>query len=208
MIVAVTGNTGAGKTSVAELFALWGKGRRIDADRIGREVWEEDEAVRRRIAGALGPEVTGPDGEVDRFLLGRAVFGDGEKRLAFDRIVQPLLRERIIAEIEKARGGEERLVVLDAAFLFEWSLQERVDRIVTVIARQETRARRVAERHRVSLEEAIRRVESQESESSKAAKADFVIENNGDRSELEWKARRVWDAIAPGPSRCARRDAE
>ena len=205
MIVGVTGNTGGGKTTVAELFVRWGKGRRIDADRIGREVWEKDRAVRERIAAALGPGVIGPEGEVDRFLLGRIVFGDREKMGVFDRIVQPLLRERIAAAIDGARAEGGAFAVLDAALLFEWGFEEKVDRTVAVIARPDIRARRVAERHGIELDEAIRRVESQEKESGKAARADFVIDNNGDRKELEWKARRVWDAIAPESPGCDRR---
>jgi dephospho-CoA kinase len=194
VIAAVTGNMGSGKTSVAELFARWGA-KRIDADRIGREVWETDAEVAARIVTALGPSVARPDGSLDRRLLGEAVFGDPEKLRLFDRIVQPILLRKIRTEIRKARGEPRAVYVLDAALLYEWGIEEEVDRVVAVIAPPETRAKRIARRHGISEEEALRRAACQMNEEEKARRSDFVIENDGTPADLEERAREVWRAL-------------
>jgi dephospho-CoA kinase len=194
LIVAVTGNTGSGKSTVAGLFALWG-GRRIDADRIGKEVWQDDRELQEEIIGALGREIIGPRGSIDAKLLGHAVFGDAEKLRRFDQIVQPRLRARISRELEEAEQKPGVITVLDAALLFEWGLEERVDHVVVVVAREEERLRRVSERQGLSPAEALHRVRSQTSEEEKAKRADTVIENDGSLAELEERAARVWEAI-------------
>ncbi|MFH1681137.1 MAG: dephospho-CoA kinase [Candidatus Eisenbacteria bacterium] len=194
MIVAVTGNMGSGKTTVAGLFVRWGANR-IDADRIGREVWETDPQTAGRIVEALGPSVRGADGSLNRRLLGEAVFGDPEKLRVFDSIVQPILIERIRAEIRKAKRERGTAWVLDAALLFEWGIEGEVDRVVTVTAPAKSRAERIARRHGLSLTEALRRIESQADEAGKARRSHFVIENGGSRADLEERARAVWSTI-------------
>ncbi|MFH1278361.1 MAG: dephospho-CoA kinase [Candidatus Eisenbacteria bacterium] len=200
MIVAVTGNTGSGKTEVAERFVRWG-GRLIDADRIGRAVWEEDPLVRSEIVRELGADVVGADGEIDRARLGAAVFGDPRKLAAFDRIVQPRLRARMADEILRARREPETTWVLDAALLFEWGLEGQVDLVVAVTAPEEIRAARIAGRHGLSAEESNRRVASQSREGEKARRADRVIVNDGSLRDLDKKARALWDEIEGGTGR-------
>ncbi|RPJ43416.1 MAG: dephospho-CoA kinase [Candidatus Latescibacterota bacterium] len=195
MIVAVTGNMGSGKSEVAALFAAWGA-RRIDADRIGRGVWQNDPAVRARIVSALGPETAGPDGELDRARLGRAVFGDAVKRGAFDSIVQPILKEKIREEIRRARGVPDAVWVLDAALLFEWGMEGEVDRIVFVAAPADLRAERIAARHRLGREEAVARVASQGGDEEKRRRSHHVIVNEGSHRDLEERARAAWVEIA------------
>jgi len=194
VIVAVTGNMGSGKTSVAELFARWGA-KRIDADRIGREVWETDAGVAARIVTALGPSIARPDGSLDRRLIGEAVFSDPEKLRLFDRIVHPILLRKIRTEIRNARRKPETIFVLDAALLYEWGIENEVDRVVAVTAPPAARASRIARRHGISEEEALRRVQCQTGEEEKARRSDFVIENVGRPADLEERAREVWRAL-------------
>ena len=200
MIVAITGVTGSGKSTVARLFEEWG-GERIDADAIGREVWEKDGAVRERITAVLGPEILDADGEVDRARLGAFVFGDRDAHDAFDRVVQPILKERIEKELDRASEADERIWILDAALLFEWGVEDKVDRIVAVTAPEELRAARIARRHGLSPADARNRVKSQTSESRKAERSDYVIENDATKDALEKRARAVWvsiEALRPG----------
>lgn len=194
MIIAVTGNTGSGKSSLTDLFVRWG-GKRIDADRIGRDVWENDRDAGKRIARELGPEVLGPDGKVDRRLLGRAVFADPEELAAFDRIVQPVLKRRIARMLAEAAEENDTIWVLDAALLFEWEMEESVDRVVVVAAGAGLRARRIADRHGISAAEARNRIDRQTDEAEKIRRADHVVMNEGTREELEEKARALWKEI-------------
>lgn len=196
MIVAVTGNTGSGKTALVDRLVALG-GRRIDADAIGRAVWEEDRFVRSDLARALGPAVLGDDGDVDRGRLGEVVFGDRAKLAAFDRIVQPRLRERIDAEIARAARDSERVWILDAALLFEWGLEGAVDLVVVVTAPAAKRAARIAARHGLAPDEAAARVASQMDESKKARRADRVVENDGSLEDLDREAGALWKAIRP-----------
>ncbi len=194
MIVAVTGNTGAGKTIVAGLFAEWGA-ETIDADSIGRDVWQSDRAIQRQIAVTLGEEVLGANGGVNRRSLGRVVFSDLAKLEAFDRIVQPALRARIASILKEARASAGKIHVLDAALLFEWGLEKRVDLVVAVVADPSVRAERIARRDGRPPNEAVDRVKSQTDEAAGAARADVIIENNGTRNDLERKARQVWNDL-------------
>lgn len=200
MIVAVTGNTGSGKTEVAKRFVRWGA-RLVDADRIGRAVWEEDPLVRSEIVRELGGEVVNAAGEIDRARLGAAVFGDPDKLARFDRIVQPRLRARMADEILRARAEPGTVWVIDAALLFEWGLEGQVDVVVAVTAPPELRAARIAFRHGLSEEESARRVAGQSEEEEKARRADRVIVNDGSLENLERKARALWDEIAGGSGR-------
>ncbi len=193
MILAVTGNTGSGKSAVAALFEEWGA-KRIDADEIGRAVWQDDPAMQNEIIDLFGDKVCAPDGNIDRKQLGQIVFSGEEKLRAFDRIVQPVLREQIARLLRDARqeGGEW---VLDAALLFEWGHRDLVDRVIAVVCAPELRAERIAARDGISMECALDRVRSQEDEDEKARRADILIRNEGTLEELEVETRGVWHTL-------------
>ena len=193
MIVAVTGNTGGGKTTVARLFEEWGA-IRIDADELGRDVWQKNRSLQEKIVEAFGPGVTGEDGLVERKQLGRFVFADRGRLATFDAIIQPVLRERIGALLDKAAASGGTWV-LDAALLFEWGHADKVDRIVAVLADPGKRADRIAERDGIGRPNAESRVRVQQDEEAKAERADYVLRNDGTLEDLEAEARKIWNLI-------------
>ena len=84
MVVGLTGQTGAGKTTVSDAFARHGYAV-INADLVAREVTADREVV-QRLAGLFGLEIVGADGGLDRKALGEKVFSDPEelRKLADD----------------------------------------------------------------------------------------------------------------------------
>ena len=70
----LTGNIGAGKSTVARLLAARG-GPVIDADQIAREVVQPGRPALGEIA-ARWPQVIGADGRIDRAKLAAVVFKD------------------------------------------------------------------------------------------------------------------------------------
>ncbi len=193
VVIAVTGNTGGGKSAVTAHFARWGADV-IDADAVGRSIWQRDADIRARIIAAFGEEVTGDDGEVDRKKLGGVVFSSRDKLARFDAIIQPALRREIARLLEEARRREP-VTVLDGALLFEWDLSHLADRVIVVTAPREVRAARIVTRDGISIKEARERLRLQTPEEKKAGRADFVIRNDGTPEELARESRAVWERI-------------
>ena len=73
--VALTGNIGAGKTTVAELFKRWGA-TIIDADQLVREIQAPGQPAFKRIADRFGQGVIRTDGTLDRAALRAKVLAD------------------------------------------------------------------------------------------------------------------------------------
>lgn len=194
MIVGITGGIGSGKSSLARLLAARGAAL-VDADRIGHQVLGRPE-VRQALVAVFGPRIALADGCIDRRELARRAFASQEGHEQLTRIVRPPLEEALWREIDAAEGpGRERLVVVDAALIFEWGVEKHFALIVAVDAPEELRLRRAAARQGLSQEEIRRRLAWQLPAAEKAARAHLVVENNGSPEELEQAASQLWDRL-------------
>jgi dephospho-CoA kinase len=79
--IGISGRIGAGKSTVAKMFAERGA-HVIDADAIAHGVLEEPDA-KAEIVARFGAEVLTKDGRVDRSVLAAHVFGSLPVRKAF-----------------------------------------------------------------------------------------------------------------------------
>src|SRR5207249_4482736 len=70
------------------------------------------------------------------------------------------------------------IVLIDAALLVETGAHRRFDRLVVVTCREETQVARLVASRGLSPEEALRRVRSQSPSLSKAARANYTIDND------------------------------
>jgi dephospho-CoA kinase len=117
--IGLTGGIGAGKSAVAARLAERGAVI-IDADRLAREVVAPGTDGLREIEAAFGPEVTGPDGALDRPALGARVFGDEAARRRLEGIIHPRVRARTAELI--AAAAPDAIVVNDVPLLVETGL--------------------------------------------------------------------------------------
>lgn len=194
LIVGLTGNIGAGKSSVARLFALWGA-TVVDADALAREAVAPGSEALRAIAARWGDRVLTPDGALDRAALRHIVFADAAERAALDAIVHPEIGRRRSGAIAAARARGERLVICDVPLLFEAGLTGIVDVIVLVDAPREQRLERLTGERGLSAADAAAMMAAQWPTERKRRQADWVIENDGTWAELEPRARAVFDAL-------------
>ena len=108
--VALTGNIGAGKSTVAALFQRWGA-TIIDADALVREAQARGSAALAEIAARFGPAVIRPDGTLDRAALRATVLTSQEELAALNRIMHPRVHQRRLELVEQARLRGDRIVV-------------------------------------------------------------------------------------------------
>jgi dephospho-CoA kinase len=187
--IGLTGNVAGGKTTVADRWRQSGV-QVIDADRLGHAVLREDEAAREALVEAFGGRILAPDGTIDRAALGERAFTDDDGVQRLNAIVHPPLLERLRAELERAAGTGVTLVVVDAALIFEFGMEDDLDAVVLVTAPPEIRAERL--RTRCLSDERISRImAAQMPDAEKEARSDYVVVNDGSLEDLVTAADRT-----------------
>lgn len=192
--VGLTGNIGAGKSTVARLLESWGAVV-IDADTLTREVQEPGSTTLAAIAERFGPAVLGPDGALDRETLRERVMNDEAELAALNAIVHPAVQARRAALAEEAANRGVRVLVNDIPLLFEVLDPAAFDLVVLVDAPVEQRRRRIMAERGLSEADADAMIAAQLPSSAKRAGSDLVIDNAGSLEELERASRDAWHAI-------------
>jgi dephospho-CoA kinase len=186
VVIGVTGTFAAGKSTVAAEFKALGAFL-IDADMIARDLLENDECIKKYIELTFGPAVI-KDGAVDRAKLAAIVFSNQEKLDRLCEITHPAILERIHREIA---GSGNEVVVVDAPLLFETGLDEEMDTVVVVTAKEEKRIERAKAK---GISEVISRriMACQMSPEDKIKKADHLIINDEGIEKIKEGVKKVW----------------
>ena len=192
--VALTGNIGAGKTTVTQLFRGWGA-TIIDADQLVREVQAPGQPTLARIAGHFGPDLIRPDGTLDRAALRARVLADPGALAALNQLVHPEVHRRRRQLLEAARRRGDRIVVSDIPLLFEAADPAEFDAIVLVDAPEPVRRARLQQTRSLPADEIDRLMAAQLPSTEMRARSDYVIDNTGDIASLERAAAAVWQAL-------------
>ncbi len=178
-IIALTGMSGAGKSTVCKCFADSGY-TVIDCDLSAREVVERGMSSLDELASELSPEVIMPDGTLDRRKTAELIFNSAEKRAIFNRIIYPYITYNVICKIRSAECD----VLLDAPTLFDAGLQGICDSIVSVCADIDVCVDRIMTRDNIPRELAVARLGSQHDIGWYSQRSDFCIVNNSTQDEL------------------------
>jgi dephospho-CoA kinase len=188
LIVGLTGGIGAGKSTVANMFAQLGA-LTIDADQLARQAIEKGSPGFSEVVSTFGEEILN-DGEIDRQRLGTIVFKDAVKRKQLEAIVHPRVQEALANKIKSLSPGD--ILIYEIPLLVETGAAKKFDYVITVESDIENRLDRLFERG-LEEDEAQRRIDAQASQSEREAVADFVIVNDGERADLFGEVAKVWE---------------
>ncbi len=180
MIIGLTGQSGAGKSTVAAYFEKEGF-RIIDCDALVHRLYGEAHYV-RKIAEVFGEDYV-KEGAVDRKKLGALVFSDKKELAKLNETVHPLILEAILGEMNRARlDGVD--AILDAPLLFEYELESMCDTTLGVVCDMEVAEKRLSLRDGRSLSEIRGRLSAQHDASYFRTHCEYILENNGDSEAL------------------------
>lgn len=178
----ITGQTGAGKTSVSQALAQKGV-YVIDCDQTARRITEKGSPVLKTLADTFGGDILLPNGELDRKALAKKAFCSEEGEKLLNSITHPAITRLVRDEIMQNRDSYS-LFAIDAALLFESELYNYCTKTIVVTADEKIRLERIMTRDGISEEEAVMRINAQKSEGYYIGKADAVIKNNGGEIDL------------------------
>jgi dephospho-CoA kinase len=194
LIVGLTGGIGAGKSTVANMFAQLGA-LTIDADQLARQAIEPGSVGFDEVVAEFSKKIL-TDGDIDRQKLGKIVFKDSDKRKKLEAIIHPKVQEALASKIKSLSPGD--VLVYEIPLLVETGAAEKFDYIITVESDIENRLDRLFERG-LDEEEAERRIAAQASQAQREAVADRVIINDGDRADLFAECARIWESELNAP---------
>lgn len=173
--IGLTGGIAAGKSAVAAELGRLGAVI-VDADVIARDVVAPGTAGLEDVVRAFGNGVLGPDGALDRPVLGRLVFGDDAARERLNGIVHPRVRAEAARQIASAPA--DAVVVEDIPLLVETQQAARFHLVLVVDAPDELRIERMVRHRGMDRGDAVQRIAAQASRSERLAAADALLVND------------------------------
>lgn len=189
MIIGLTGGIGSGKSIASDILKSYGSSI-IDVDLVAREIVRPGTRALSLIEKIFGKDVISQNGELDRKLLGSIVFADSEKLKKLNEITHQDIKIRTKEIIDSLVNIGERVIIVDAALLFEIGLNEFADMVWYIYSSEDVRINRIKERNGLAELDAISRIRTQK-ECFKNL-ADEIIINEGSIKELEKSLRSLW----------------
>lgn len=194
-IVAITGRSGSGKSTVAQFYrerGFWV----ADADLAARAVLQPGGAVLRQLAECFGDEILLPDGRLDRAQLALRAFADARSTQLLNDTTHPAIARALLLECEACwSAGGHALCFVDGAAIVGQLFEQYCSKVVVVTVSQAQAVKRIMQRDGISRQMAQQRLQAQTPQRALCAAADYVIENNAGLPQLKQQAQEVLERL-------------
>ncbi|BAV94317.1 dephospho-CoA kinase [Ichthyobacterium seriolicida] len=189
-IIGLTGGIGSGKTTVSKIFASYGIPV-FNSDVEAKLMMNQDREVKKNIIAHFG-EKSYLENALNTSFLSEVVFSDPEKL--------KLLNSLVHCELEKVfkdwvKNIKKKLIIKEAAILFETDSYKMCDSTILVLSDKNTRIKRVIERDKISTGDILKRMNNQWSDQKKFPIADYIIVNDYDLKTLKKSARYILNLL-------------
>lgn len=191
LVLGLTGNIGCGKSSLSNIF----KDNNIDvidADIISRHIFE-DKSLLQVVFNTFGDSIKNNDGTLNRKTLGSIVFNDDKQLKKLNSLTHPRIKEKIKEDINKLSSKD--IVVIDGALLIEGKFLDLVDKLIVITCEKGQQISRIINRDRCSIDEVIKKINSQMKQEDKIKYADYIIDNSSSITELQNEANKLINYI-------------
>ena len=194
LIVGLTGGIVGGKSTVASMFKNLGA-KIIDADKLGHSVILPNKPAWKKIVKIFGKDILQNDLTINREKLGKIVFTNQTFLKKLNEVTHPEITKMIKKEIDSATNNQEKVLIIDAALIYEAKIDRLMDKIIVVYIDKDEQIKRLIKRNNFSRDEALQRVRSQIPMEEKAKMADYVIDNSNSLSKTREQVEKIWQSL-------------
>lgn len=173
MVAGLTGGIGSGKSTVARLFELMGC-LLFESDAVAKDIYFDPE-IREQVKALLGEKAYLSDKAIDKSYISSKIFTHKLLLQQLNEIIHPAVIKKSTLFVDANPG---KIVIKETALLFEAKLEKHVDKIILVVADDETRIKRVMQRDGLSRDAVVQKLNSQLPQEENIKKANYIIYNN------------------------------
>jgi dephospho-CoA kinase len=191
-VIGITGGIGSGKSTVSRILSEKLNAPILDADKIAKEAVNSPEII-LKIKKFFGESIFDNPQIINREKLSDIVFSNENKLLELNKIIHPYVIEEIEKKVNELKQDNE-YIILDVPLPNE-SFINLSDKIIVVVANEETRIKRVMTRSNLSEDSVKKRIEKQMPVENYIKLADFLIKNNSSMVDLVEKINEICEKI-------------
>jgi dephospho-CoA kinase len=196
LTLGLVGGIASGKSVVANCFRDLGAVV-LDADAAGHAVLREPDVI-AALKARWGDRILDAAGQVSRREVAKIVFARdaAADREFLERLTHPRIQMRLQQELAKAQAADPppRVVVIDAALLFEAGWDQLCDKVLFVDAPRDVRLER-AVRRGWSADQFAARETAQMPVDEKRRRSDLLIRNVRTLEDIRNVVRLTWNDL-------------
>lgn len=181
--IGLTGGIATGKSTASRLIESLGVPV-IDADKISHDLSDIGASGYTKIVSHFGTNILNSDQSIDRKKLGDLIFSNTQMKTDLEQILHPLIQEKVQEQKKHYQYSGNSLCFYDVPLLFEKNLEQNFDHTVLIWCHHKTQMSRLMERNRLTIDEAVKRIQNQTPLIQKVSRADFCVDNSGVKEDL------------------------
>ena len=183
--IGLTGGVASGKTTITNYIRKHKNIPILDADHFSRELIKPNTYGYKKILDYFGNKIidnkSNSEREINRKLLRNIIFKHSASKEWIEKLLHPLIKERMIKECSQYKNNQTILLVIP--LLFEAKFEDICTEIWLVKCPKELQKNRLITRDKISEKEAYELINFQLSFEEKRKFSDIILENSDDQNK-------------------------
>jgi len=183
--IGLTGGIASGKTTITNYIRNHKNIPILDADNLSRELIKPNTYGYKKILDYFGNKIienkNHSEKAINRKLLRNIIFKHSESREWIEKLLHPLIKEKMIEECSRFKNNQTLVLVIP--LLFEAKFEDICTEIWLVKCPRETQKKRLMIRDKISEKEAYESINLQLSFEEKRKFSDIILDNSDDQNK-------------------------
>jgi len=183
--IGLTGGIASGKSTITNYIRINKNIPIVDADNLSRELTKPNTYGYQKILDYFGNQIidnkNNKEQEINRTLLRKIIFKHSESKKWIEKLLHPLIKEKMIEECNQYKNNQTILMVIP--LLFEANFKDICTEIWLVKCPSELQKKRLIKRDKISEKEAYEIINFQLSFEKKRKLSDIILDNSDDQNK-------------------------